>query len=54
MGVKGEEVQTPSFEGRLKSNSFPNLKQIYLTYPDGKIETRCYSNPEQQISGQFQ
>jgi hypothetical protein len=54
VGVKGEEVQTPSFEGRLKSNSFPNLKQIYLTYPDGKIETRCYSNPEQQISGQFQ
>jgi hypothetical protein len=42
VGVKGEEVNTPNFEGRLKSNSFPNLKQIYLIYPDGKIETRSY------------
>jgi len=42
VGVTGEEVNTPNFEGRLKSNSFPNLKQIYLAYPDGKIETRSY------------
>ncbi len=46
IGVTGEEVNTPNFEGMLKSSSFPNLKKIYLTYPDGKIETRCYSNPE--------
>ncbi len=46
VGVTGEEVNTPNFEAMLKSSNFPNLKKIYLTYPDGKIETWCYTNPE--------
>jgi hypothetical protein len=40
VGVNDNEAQTPALESKLKGWRFPNLRRIYLTYPDGHVDVR--------------